>query len=148
VYTRHTWRGETAGQVSACYAASTLEPMYADSRAPDEFPFNLYTGATVTDPMHGMFSFVPCMPSTAEARGFRRPFVNLDGITTRNLAQGYRATRLDIEAISDAWHSVVEQVHDAGLCLGFDIAEPIEQAVPDHAWPGADTSGRVRSATC
>ena len=89
-------------------------------------PCRLYWGATVDDPVDGMFSYFPCQPATLAPQGFARPAISIPGITTDNLTQGKRLNRgLSRQAVSKHWIDVRRQVESAGLWLGVftDIPE-------------------------
>ena len=110
------------------YFATTIEPMYGwarhDASMPDK-TFALYRGATAEEPVEGMFSFVPCLPTNGEPRGFVRPLLENDEVITRKLAQSVRLNR-DVapERIPDFWEWTAERVLDDGLALGTRIAMP------------------------
>lgn len=146
---RTNWLAEVGPQISQCYRAVTMEPMYGDPATPDELEFSLYQGATVSNPVHGMFSFVPCLPiEDVTTRGFPRPAIDLGEFTTSKNLQNFKTTAADLDAIAKAWQSLVEQVRAAGLCLGLQVHEPDQRPAPEHVWPGPDESGRLPTATC
>lgn len=90
----------------------------------------LYIGATYKNPVHGMFSFVPCLPHSKTLGGFMRPVIRhseaFPFISPRK-TQGISTQLLtDLNQARHVWESVANVVVDAGLCLGFDIEMPID----------------------
>lgn len=115
------WSTALAGRVSETYADVTMRPTY--QRAwPHEL--RLYGGATLDEPVAGMFSFAPCLPSTVAPKGFARPAIRLNDVITPGLMMGAKATRsLSVERVKELWDSVVAQVIEQKLALGvrFDL---------------------------
>jgi hypothetical protein len=128
-HTQHDYRRKLAGVVSETYSAVTLGPWYADSatcNAPDEErSFRLYQGATINDPVEGMFSFFPCVTSDAIDRGFARPTIHITGVITPTMTQNKRLNpQQSTGEITTLWREVVHQVLDKGLALGIHAALP------------------------
>lgn len=94
-------------------AASAMNPTVAS--------FRLYLGATVEEPVDGMFSYVPCMPTRLAPRGFPRPQIELPGLVTQNLSQGAKVTQMRRPDLIEAWGEVRKQIEDAGLSLAHHI---------------------------
>lgn len=85
----------------------------------------LYSGATRQAPTNGMFSFAPCLPAEAGARGFARPPISLGSLVTPNLKMGFKSTRgLADREVLDLWEQVADQVMQQGLALGTRFAMP------------------------
>jgi hypothetical protein len=85
----------------------------------------LYGGATFADPVHGMFSFFPCLPATPTFLGFARPVVRLPDRITDTLTQRRRVTPLeDLDDARTVWDVVVDQVRRQNLLLGTLIDLP------------------------
>ncbi len=103
----------------------------------DKQTFRLYRGATVDQPVDGMFSFFPCRPSRGqEARGFERPTIRLPGIVTDNLTQGQRYNpQPDVESVRELWLATARQVLEQGLYLGTHADLPIAQPQSDQTGP-------------
>ena len=103
-----------AGHVPDAFLHVTGGPL-AENDATESL--RLYRGATPDDPVDGMFSFFPA--DTAEDNvGFERPSIELPAEWfTPTLAQGYKKNHLPPDSLSELWHSIVEQVLDAGLLL-------------------------------
>jgi len=88
--------------------------------------YSLIQGATIDDPVDGMFSFVPCRVHGDPAMRFARPAIDLPGIVnpaSRQSPSGAKELR-PLDQVIDAWHRVVDQVRRAGLELGVDFATP------------------------
>ncbi len=149
LHTGADWPRALAGRISEEYADVTLRPMYEWGSTEDQF--RLYFGATVEQPVGGMFSFVPCLPADEGIRGFARPAIRLEGLITSGLMMGAKATRdLSLAELRDTWQSVVEQVSKQGLALGVRLAMPkVEggsppQGRPDGSQADADERSGVR----
>jgi hypothetical protein len=115
------WSTALAGRVSETYADVTMRPTY-QTAWPHEL--RLYGGATLAEPIAGMFSFAPCLLSTLAPKGFARPAIRLKEVITPGLMMGAKATRhLSVERVKELWDSVVAQVIEQKLALGvrFDL---------------------------
>jgi hypothetical protein len=87
--------------------------------------FTLYRGATPADDL-GIFSFVPCLPGTADGPRFPRPSIELPGVInpkSRQSPSGANRPR-QFEEVKKTWAAVVRQVNDAGLALGCALELP------------------------
>lgn len=89
--------------------------------------FTLYRGATVDDPVEGMFSFVPARPADARDRRFARPAVRLsidriNPANTQSTLGSKSALRLD--EVRDLWDRVRHQVEAEDLLLGVHLRTP------------------------
>ena len=118
-----SWPATVAGLVPEAYADVTLRPAYEWGGGEE---LRLYLGATPGDPVHGMFSFVPCRSAADTPSGFARPTIRLEGLITPSLAMGAKATRdVSAERVRSIWESIVGQVLEQGLVLGtrFDVPE-------------------------
>ena len=88
--------------------------------------FTLYRGATVDEPVDGMFSFAPCLLRDDDEPRFPRPAVRLPGIVnplSRQAPAGAKDLRPRHDVVA-AWHDVVHQVRSAGLDLGVHLDTP------------------------
>ncbi|MBA2597043.1 MAG: hypothetical protein H0V00_10515 [Chloroflexia bacterium] len=117
------------GVVSETYAAVTLAPWYASlvgCNTPDrDRSYRLYLGASVDNPIDGMFSFFPCWPASASTQGFARPSLRIPGVITPTMTQNKRLNpRQSIGAITPLWDEVVRQVMSQGLTLGIHADLP------------------------
>lgn len=123
-HTERTWRHLLDGRVSETYRAVTMEQWYKGD-VPEGRSFRLYFGATPEDPVHGMFSFFPCLPDVKGATGFARPAITLPGFVTPHLTQGKKIARdLSADEVRSLWGRVVRQVEREGMCLGTYAALP------------------------
>lgn len=106
------------------YRTVTLGPWYAEGG--DAMSFRLYLGATPSDPVEGMFSFVPCVAaeSTKDPR-FPRPELRLPGSITPHLRQGKKITRLArLQDAATLWRRTVEQLSHQDLALATRVDPP------------------------
>ena len=86
--------------------------------------YRLYRGATIHDPVEGMFSFAPCLSTEEKTAAFPRPNVTSEAIEQR-LTQGFRNRyERQVAAIAADWASIAGQVIQAGLALGVEFSEP------------------------
>lgn len=87
-----------------------------------------YRGATVDDPVHGMYSFVPALPATDNGPRFARPALHLPGLINPASRQSPRGAKrpLPTSAIRDAWEAVRYQVLAADLTLTVHLDTPPE----------------------
>jgi hypothetical protein len=103
-------------------ALTTYEPHIGAST------YTLYRGATVDDPVHGMFSYVPCHVHGEPGMRFPRPAIDLAGLinpASKQSPSGATANdRRPLGDVIDAWHAVVHQVLAAGLHLGVQFDTP------------------------
>jgi len=84
-----------------------------------------YAGATPTNMVSGMYSFVPCRLANGVKSGFARPEIKLDGLINPNLRQQARSSEpLDVATVPDLWHQVVGQVLDQRLALATRLDVP------------------------
>jgi hypothetical protein len=110
------------------FFTTTLEPMYGwarhDPRTARE-TFALYLGATVDEPVDGMFSFVPCLGADPEPHGFARPRLENCEVITPKLAMAIRANQqLAASRIPEFWRWTVDSVVGRGLGLGTRVTMP------------------------
>ena len=114
-----------AGEVPEEYWTVTMGPWYADGGGTQSF--RLYRGATPDEPVAGMFSFTPCLPTEGGAQRFPRPEIRLPGVITPQLRQGKKIAKFDsLEPLRELWAQVLLQVEDAGLAAAARVAMPSE----------------------
>jgi hypothetical protein len=127
-HTSSSYRAALANSVPPEFFATTLDPMYGWARhdpAMNEMTFALYLGATVSEPIDGMFSFVPCLPVSGEPRGFVRPRLDNAEVISPKLAMAVRLNRnLQSDRIRPLWQWTAESVLKEGLALGTSVAMP------------------------
>jgi len=105
-----------------CTAASLAA---GDGCSPDT-GLTLYRGATLEDPVDGMYSFVPAMPAATPYPRFARPPVRLPGLINTKSTRGPRGSARPLAARTarQAWASVRRQVLDTGLVLAVHLDTP------------------------
>ncbi len=86
------------GKVPEHYPTVALAPFYASrprdaQSCADATELRLYFGATVDDPVDGMFSYFPCQAYRPRSRGFARPRIRLPGIVNPASLQANRLNR-------------------------------------------------------
>lgn len=114
------YRQALAGKVPAAYWDTTLRPWYWGLE--DSLRYRLYEGATFEDPVHGMFSFVPCQAAGEAVTGFRRPPIRLAGVINPASKQAPRMNpQPSIEDVIAKWSAVRDCVLDRDLSLGVEI---------------------------
>lgn len=137
-HSRRDYKCNLAGVVSETYAAVTLAPWYGETpgckppqsnggrNTPEsERSFRLYLGATLDDPVAGMFSFFPCLMGNGVAQGFARPAIRIPDVITPAMTQNKRLNpRQSIDENTPLWNEVVRQVTDQGLALGIQANLP------------------------
>jgi hypothetical protein len=107
------------------------------SRTDAQTRLTLYRGATLDDPVEGMYSFVPAMRADARDPRFARPAVRVPGMVnpaSRQSAWGSRRP-LPVAVVRDGWEAVRHQVLAAGLVLAVWLETPPEGAA--EALPAA-----------
>ncbi|MCY4615302.1 MAG: hypothetical protein OXC71_02790 [Chloroflexi bacterium] len=109
-------------EVSEAFLAVTAGPLAGNG---DDASLRLYRGATLDDPVDGMFSFFPAMPAGRDA-GFERPSVEVDArYFTQTLAQNHkRSCGLGSDVLRSLWEQLATQVCEAGLVLGTHAEQP------------------------
>ena len=104
--------------------ADNTEGPVSGTCAPIGARLRLYRGATLNDPVDGMFSF---FPARAAGRWFPRPLIDLPSDYFNAAAwrgpKGTGRSRTPDE-LRDLWDSLVAQVHNAGLVLGTHAELP------------------------
>ena len=114
--------------VEPAFDACTLQPLRTYEPHIGTSTYTLYRAATVDDPVHGMFSFVPSRVANGPNLRFARPAIHLPGIVnpaSKQSPSGATGTdRRPVDDVVGAWHAVVDQVLAAGLSLGVQFATP------------------------
>ncbi len=102
----------------------------ADSLATEEedrhLPLTLYRGATLDDPVEGMFSFAPARRADADDPRFAQPRVELpDLINPSNRQSTWGSKRpLTTSQVREAWDKLRSQVMSADLVLAVRLQTP------------------------
>jgi hypothetical protein len=87
--------------------------------------YRLYRGATIDNPIDGMFSYFPCEPAGKCRRGFARPAIAIPKVITNKLLQGKRLNRgIPPSQVKELWENVRQQVESAGQWLGVAAGTP------------------------
>lgn len=108
--------------IDEAFAAVTLELVYPSDGTTT---FRLYDGATTDEPVHGIFSFFPCLPHEEPTQAFPRAVVQLDGVVNPRNWRACKMTRLtSLDGAHRIWEQVVEQVLDQDLALGVAADTP------------------------
>lgn len=85
----------------------------------------LYRGATVDDPVEGMFSFVPARHADLDDPRFARPSVDSKFINPANRQSTWGSKRpLSMDTLRCTWEALRDQVLDASLLLGVWFETP------------------------
>jgi hypothetical protein len=102
-----------------------------------DWRLTLYRGATLDDPVEGMFSFVPARRADAGDARFARPPVRLPGmVNPANWRSTWGSKRpLPIGTLRDSWEAVRHQVLAANLLLAVWLQTPYRHG-SDAAVPG------------
>lgn len=89
----------------------------------------LYRGATIDNPVEGMYSFVPAMPAGQRYPRFARPPVRLPGLVNPASTQSARGSGQPrpAEVVRDAWEAIRHQVLSAGPVLAVSLETPPQQ---------------------
>lgn len=89
-------------------------------------PFILYRGATIDDPVAGMYSFVPARRADEPDFRFARPPVRLPGLINPRSRQSVRGINehRTMDEVRNAWEAIRSLVLDAGLLLGVSLTTP------------------------
>lgn len=140
-HSRANFRARLADAIPEAYKDVTVAPCYqepfdgANGCAPQNpsLPLRLYFGATYDNPLHGMFSFFPCLEYEKGVRGFARPRISMRGVIKDTHKQNYKLTLGDsLDDVKALWDEVVSQVEGQGLRLGVFTDIP-EEAAGDGA---------------
>jgi hypothetical protein len=122
--------------IDEAFDVCTVERLTGDGPHIAQSEYTLIAGATVDDPVHGMFSFVPCRRRDDRPMRFARPAIHLPGIVNpashQSPSGGTPQDRRPIEDVVAAWHTVVDQVSEADLALGVRFETP-PRATPTGA---------------
>ena len=121
-YDRTTSRERLGWVTSAEHMRAATEPLCESA---GNEAFRCYFGATPTDPVSGMYSFVPCKPYAGAGSGFARPAVDLPELIKPRLTQqaGSSEPKPIVELFA-LWQKVVDQVLQQGLALGTRFELP------------------------
>ena len=93
---------------------------------------SFYRGATIDDPVNGMYSFAPALPANQRYPRFARPAIRLPGDLVSPARQSpYRSRFMPPQEIHGIWETLRRQVLEAGLMLAVRLDTPQYQARSD-----------------
>ncbi len=133
---RERFWSDVADKLHPTYRDVTFAPIYGPKSTcgnQDEgsaligASYRLYSGATVENPVNGMFSFFPCMKAEFDSGGFSRPSIRMAEVTDALKMGGRKNIVENTDDIRLLWDKVREQVESAGLLLGFAASMPPER---------------------
>lgn len=123
--------------VGDAFQVCTAESVAAGRDA--QADLTLYRGATVDEPVHGRYSFVPALPVTGDdPPRFARPVIRLAGLINPTSKQSTWGShrRMPVAAVRAAWETVRDQVLASDLMLAVHLDTPLEQvgeAIPNSS---------------
>jgi hypothetical protein len=124
-----TWAPASGTDLGAgdAFQACTAALPCGDRRQPARL--SLYRGATIDDPVNGMYSFVPALPANSRYPRFARPAIELPGHLVNPGRQGPQRSRsMPPQEIHGTWEAIRRQVLAAGLMLAVRLDTPRHQA--------------------
>jgi hypothetical protein len=115
-----------AGDAFAVCAGGSITASGTDAQV----DLTLYRGATVKEPVGGMFSFVPARPARDVDARFTRPAIHLPELINPSNRQSTWGSRRPLPAstVRRAWDSVRRQVLASGAVLAVRLDTPAEEA--------------------
>jgi hypothetical protein len=89
----------------------------------------LYRGATVDEPIDGMFSFAPALKAVPGPPRFSRPPIRIPELINPANWRGTLGSNRPRhpEQVRDAWRALTRQVFESELVLGVSFATPVRQ---------------------
>lgn len=102
------------------YIDVVLKPFSESKEAKSDKEYRLYISATYKHPYDGMYSYFPCKSYEKGMKGFKRPNIQVGGIT-QTLTQGINGSRdgCSKEKIKEIWEKVTGQIIKKGLKKGL-----------------------------
>ena len=89
-----------------------------------------YKGATPSNPVNGMYSFVPCRISNGSNSGFDRPVLSVSDFQSCNLGhilsagnqnQGKKITTINIQEAQQIWSCISNAIQSQNYVKGFNF---------------------------
>lgn len=123
---RWTPAGDADLDVDEAFKTCTADSLMTDENN-RRVCLTLYRGATIDDPVQGMFSFVPALRADADDPRFERPQIRLRGFIDPSI---WRSTwgstcQRPLATVRDAWEAVRRQVLDRDhLVLAVRLQTP------------------------
>lgn len=122
--------GADLGAGDAFQACTASLPCGDESKHPARL--SLYWGATIDDPVNGMYSFVPALPANQRYPRFARPTIELpDGLVSPARQSPHRSPFMPPQEIRGIWEAIRRQVLAAGLMLALSLDTPPCEARAD-----------------
>ena len=144
VATREPWVPADAARLHVTAAFKTCTGGSITASGTDAHTdLTLYRGATIDHRVHGMYSFVPALPTATHDPRFARPPISLPRLikpTNRQSTWGSKRP-LSASEVRNAWNEVRRQVLDAGLVLAVNLETPPKRN-------GAHTMPRASRTSC
>lgn len=122
------WTPAQAARVNAeeAFITCTAESLATSPRDANG-RYKLYRGASLEQPAHGMFSFVPARLARSASVRFRRPAITLPGLINPASTQSPRGVNdpLSLDRLRVAWSEIRDQVLAENLVMAvrFDTPE-------------------------
>ncbi len=126
VATNEPWIPAAASdlEVDEAFRTCTADSVAANERD-KHIELTLYRGATINEPVEGMFSFVPALPISAADPRFMRPAIESRFIKPSNRQSTWGSKRpLAVSEVRTLWQEVHDQVLAADLVLGVQLRTP------------------------
>jgi len=99
--------------------------LHSQIAVPTKKGFKLYSGATYSNPINGMFSFVPTLPFEIEmTSGFERPTITIPNVISNGLNTSFKISKFNSNQTKFYWEEVAKEVLKQGLFLGVNIEMP------------------------
>lgn len=127
-------------QIGQAFAVCTADSLASGNDDYAHARLTLYQGATIDDPIDGMYSFVPALPVTEEYPRFARPPVRIPGLINPASTQSAYGANRDLPAgdVRNAWEGIRHQTLTAGLVLAVQLD------TPEHEAAGVDVPPTTR----
>ena len=113
-------------RVSEAFQVCTIDSLASGKDDTATASLTLYRGASLEEPIEGMYSFVPAMPHEGEGPRFERPVIELPHFINPKAFRGPSGAKKqhDIDVVRDVWERVVGQVRVQGLALATYLETP------------------------
>jgi hypothetical protein len=143
------WTAAGSADLDEAFATCTAEQLAAGTDA--HTPFTLYRAATIENPVHGMYSFVPASPADGEGPRFARPALRMPDLINPANSRNTRGTKwpLAVAEVRNAWNTVRDQVFEADLVLATHLKTPLRSTKAPASTAGKRVGcGDVQPVTC
>jgi len=124
--TRKNYKEKLAGKVNQTYIDVTLERIFNNSSNIDCIStldeINIHLGATYVEPIHSMYSFVPCQIHEAKCKGFPRPVIKINDIISDGLTQSFKVNETkNIDENKKIWDRIRALINKNKLQQGISL---------------------------